>query len=110
MHIPSYARSALFAVSFVALGGLAGCGNGCSSLEPTPGGFPSNLRTANAAQVRISDTGLAAISADPAALVGGLLGGMGLAIDVPASCGGNPAVCCPGGNPVSPCGPVTIDL
>ena len=30
------------------------------------------------------------------------------AFDVPASCGGSPAVCCPGGNPVSQCGPVQI--
>ena len=110
MLIYTYARSVMFAVSFVALSWLTGCGNGCSSLQPTPGGFPSNLRSPNAAQVRISDTGLAAISADPAALVGGLLGGMGLAIDVPASCGGNPAICCPNGVPVSPCGPVQIDL
>ncbi len=104
------ARAVTAAVFTIVLSSLAGCGNGCSSLQPTPGGFPSNLRSPNAAQVRISDSGLAAISADPAALVGGLLGGTGLAIDVPASCGGNPAICCPNGVPVTPCGPVQIDL
>ena len=30
--------------------------------------------------------------------------------DVPASCGGTPALCCPGGNPVSPCGPLQFDF
>jgi hypothetical protein len=75
-----------------------------------PGGFPSAARTPNAGQVRISQSGLAAVAADPAALLGGLLGGGGLTFDVPASCGGNPAVCCPGGNPQSPCGPIVIDL
>jgi hypothetical protein len=103
-------RRALVSISCVLLAGLSGCGNGCSSLQPTPGGFPSASRNQNGGQIRITDTGLAAISADPAALVGGLLGGMGLSIDVPANCGGNPAVCCPGGTAVSPCGPVTIDL
>ena len=88
----------------------SGCGSGCSSLEPIPGGFPSAARTPNAGQVRVTQSGLATIAADPAALLGGLLGGSGLSFDVPASCGGNPAVCCPGGNPVSPCGPVVIDL
>jgi MYXO-CTERM domain-containing protein len=87
----------------------SGCGGGCSSLEPIPGGFPSAARTANAGQVRVSQSGLAAVAADPAALLGGLLGGA-LTFDVPASCGGNPAVCCPGGVPQAPCGPIVIDL
>ena len=30
--------------------------------------------------------------------------------DVPASCGGSPALCCPGGNAVSPCGPLLFDF
>ena len=88
----------------------SGCGGGCSSLEPIPGGFPAAARTPNAAQVRVSQSGLATVAADPAALLGGLLGGSGLSFDVPSSCGGSPAVCCPGGNPQSPCGPVVIDL
>ena len=33
-----------------------------------------------------------------------------LTFDVPASCGGSTPVCCPGGNPQSPCGPIVIDL
>lgn len=88
---------------------MAGCGDGCSCMAPIPGGFPSAERTPNAAQVRVSNTGLQAITADPAALVEGLTGGP-LTFDVPASCGGTPETCCPGGNPVSPCGPIVIDL
>jgi hypothetical protein len=30
--------------------------------------------------------------------------------NVPASCGGSPALCCPGGNPVDPCGPLEVDF
>jgi uncharacterized protein (TIGR03382 family) len=86
-----------------------GCG-GCSSLEPIPGGFPSAARTPNAGQIRISQSGLTSISADPAALLGGLLGMGGLQFNVPPSCGGNPEVCCPGGVPQTTCGPIQIDL
>ena len=88
-----------------------GCGGqGCSCLAPIPGGFPAAQRTPNAGQVRLSQSGLAALAADPAALISAATGGGPLEFDVPASCGGNPAVCCPGGNPVSPCGPIQIDL
>ncbi len=90
---------------------LAGCsGDGCSCLAPIPGGFPAAERNPNAAQIRVSQAGIAAITADPAALIGGLVGGGGLTFDVPPSCGGSPAVCCPGGNPQTPCGPIVIDL
>ncbi len=95
----------------VAVSNLFGCGGGCDGMTPIPGGFPSAERTANAGQVRVSTSGLAAITADPAALVGGLLGSSGgLTFEVPANCAGSPSVCCPGGNPVSPCGPIEIDL
>ncbi len=99
---------ALYVFAFI----LAGCGgNACSCLTPTPGGFPPAERTANAVQIRVSNTGLQAITADPAALIGGLIGGGGgLTFDVPASCTGSPAVCCPGGVPQTPCGPIVIDL
>ena len=100
----------LATIVLAAVAASSGCGGGCSSLEPIPGGFPSAARTPNAGQVRVSQSGLATVAADPAALLGGLLGGGGLTFDVPASCGGNPAVCCPGGNPQSPCGPIVIDL
>ncbi|MBK9030794.1 MAG: hypothetical protein IPL61_05545 [Myxococcales bacterium] len=100
----------LASLVLVAVAASTGCGGGCSSLEPIPGGFPSAARTPNAAQVRVSQSGLASVAADPAALLGGLLGGMGLTFDVPASCGGSTPVCCPGGNPQSPCGPIVIDL
>jgi uncharacterized protein (TIGR03382 family) len=87
-----------------------GCsGGGCDGMVPTPGGFPADERVANAGQIRVSQSGLASIAADPAALLGGLLDG-GLEIDVPPGCGGSPAICCPGGTPQSPCGPIVIDL
>ncbi len=88
-----------------------GCGGqGCSCLAPIPGGFPSAARTPNAGQIRLSQSGLTALAADPAALISAATGGGPLEFSVPASCGGNPAVCCPGGNPVTPCGPLQIDL
>jgi MYXO-CTERM domain-containing protein len=88
-----------------------GCqGNGCSCMTPIPGGFPSADRTANEAQVRVSSTGVTAITADPEALVGALVGSGGLSFNVPADCAGSTPVCCPGGNPQTPCGPVDIDL
>ncbi|MEZ4400131.1 MAG: MYXO-CTERM sorting domain-containing protein [Kofleriaceae bacterium] len=100
----------LASITLAAVVASSGCGNGCASLEPIPGGFPAAARTPAAGQVRITQSGLATVAADPEALLGGLLGGAGLTFDVPASCGGNPAVCCPGGNPQSPCGPIVIDL
>jgi hypothetical protein len=92
-----------------ALASALGCGDGCACMQPIPGGFPPEERTANAAQVRLSSTGVAALTADPQALVEGLTGGP-LTFDVPATCSGTPTTCCPGGNPVSPCGPIVIDL
>jgi hypothetical protein len=88
-----------------------GCG-GCLATEPIPGGFPAAKRAPNAGQVRVSQTGLGAISADPAALIGALAGGMNGVVDfnVPASCGGSTPICCPGGVAKNPCGPIEIDL
>lgn len=93
---------------------LSGCGGGCGGcgMQPIPGGFPSAKRSPNAGQLRITQSGLAAISADPASLLGSVAGGMGgvLSFNAPASCGGSTPICCPGGNPVNPCGPINIDL
>lgn len=94
---------------------IAGCsGDGCSCVEPIPGGFPDDQRVDNAIQVRVSDRGLAAVEADPAGLLGGLIGGTGapgvVEFPVPSSCGGDTEVCCPGGNPSPQCGPIEIDL
>ncbi|MGN6110839.1 MAG: MYXO-CTERM sorting domain-containing protein [Kofleriaceae bacterium] len=88
-----------------------GCG-GCSGFEPIPGGFPSDQRNPNAVQVRVTQGGLAAIAADPAALLGTLGAGMNgvISFNAPASCGGSTPICCPNGNPVDPCGPINIDL
>jgi hypothetical protein len=91
--------------------GGGGCG-GCSSFEPIPGGFPAAERTANSTQVRVSSTGLAAIAADPAGLLGSIAGGMNgvLPFNAPVSCNGTTPTCCPGGVPKDPCGPINIDL
>lgn len=90
--------------------GGGGCG-GCSSLEPIPGGFPAAKRTASSTQVRVSSTGLAALAADPAGLLGsiGAVNGV-LTFNAPVSCTGTTPTCCPGGVPKDPCGPIDIDL
>ncbi len=93
-----------------AFGSAFGCGGGgCGCMAPIPGGFPSAERTDNAAQIRVTDTGIEAITDDPAALVSGLTGGP-LTFDVPEDCNGFPSTCCPGGVPQTPCGPIEIDL
>lgn len=99
-------------VIVAAVGSSFGCsGGGCAGMVPTPGGFPAAERTENAGQIRVSSTGIAAITADPAGLLSGLLGGGGLSFNVPpTSCGGSPAICCPNNVPQDPCGPVVIDL
>ncbi|HWO27094.1 MAG TPA: hypothetical protein VNO30_50535 [Kofleriaceae bacterium] len=99
--------SIVFAVS--CSGG--GCG-GCAAFEPIPGGFPAAERNPNAVQVRVSQTGIAAITADPAKIITALAGGTNgvLAFDAPVNCSGSTPTCCPGGNPVSPCGPINIDF
>jgi hypothetical protein len=89
-----------------------GCG-GCDGMEPIPGGFPANKRTANAVQVRVTQGAIAEITRDPAAVIGPLVGNANNGIiefDIPPSCGGDPRVCCPNGQPQSPCGPLEIDL
>lgn len=91
-----------------------GCaGDGCTCAGPIPGGFPSEERVENAVQVRISDTGLAALGQDPDALLDNLLGEGGLIIEVPPACAesDNPKICCDeNGTPITPCGPVEIDI
>lgn len=105
-------RRALFQTSLVAIA-LSGCSGGgcggCDSMEPIPGGFPGTLRSANAIQVRLTSSAIAAIEADPALLVGNFLGGGGLTIDIPASCS-DPEICCDNGVPAATCGPIDIDL
>ncbi len=100
--------SIVFAVSCSG-GGCGGCG-----FEPIPGGFPAAKREANAAQVRVSQTALTKIAADPAAILGGLVGGGGgmpgvIEFPVPASCG-DPKICCVNNVPQATCGPIEIDL
>src|SRR5262249_25229251 len=91
------------------LGNMFGCGNGCSCMAPIPGGSPPSARTPKMGQIRVSSSGLASVSSNPAALVSALTGGP-LQFNVPSSCGGTPALCCPGGSPQDPCGPINIDL
>jgi hypothetical protein len=93
-----------------ACSGGGGCG-GCGTTETIPGGFPAAKRSNNAVQLRVTPTGFAQITKDPAALVGSLLGGGGLSFNVPGSCSGDPAICCDANNqPLAACGPLDIDL
>ena len=94
---------------------LSGCGGGCGGcgMTPIPGGFPAAKRTPNAGQIRVTPTALAMISADPAAVIGPLVGNaMNGVIDfsVPGSCSGNPKICCVNNQPAAACGPLQIDL
>src|SRR5439155_5826216 len=89
-----------------------GCG-GCFSLEPIPGGFDPAKRAPNAVQARVSQSGFAVLTADPAKVIGPLLGGATngvIKFPAPASCGGSTPICCPGGTPNNNCGPIDIDL
>jgi len=99
--------SIVFAVSCSG-GGCGGCG-----FEPIPGGFPTAKREANAGQVRLSSTALAKIAADPASIIGGLVGGTTMPgiieFPIPASCG-DPKICCVNNVPQATCGPLVIDL
>lgn len=82
-------------------------------MEPIPGGFPPAERTANAAQMRVSQGALATITADPAAIIGPLVGGAMngvITFNVPSSCGSDPEVCCVNNVPQPTCGPLQIDL
>src|SRR4051812_33383817 len=88
----------LIAVAIVIASG--GCGGGCSGcgIEPIPGGFALAKRTENAGQLRVSTSGFAKITADPAAVLGPLLGGGGtpgvIEFPAPVSCGGSTPICC----------------
>ncbi|MBA3395443.1 MAG: hypothetical protein H0T89_22535 [Deltaproteobacteria bacterium] len=95
-----------------AMGCSGGCG-GCAGMEPIPGGFTAAKRVPNAAQLRVTDGALAKISADPASVIGPLVGGAMNGIvefNVPASCGGSTEVCCVNNVPQPTCGPLAIDL
>ena len=96
----------------IALSGCGGGCGGCTTFQPIPGGFPVAKRAPNAVQVRLSQSGLAAVSANPAALIGSIAGGMNGVVQfpVPASCGGSTPICCPGGAAQPNCGPIDIDL
>ncbi len=95
-----------FAVSCSGGGGCSGCG-----IQPIPGGFPAGKRTANAGQVRVTSSAISKITADPAQILGGLLGGSGSGvISFPVESCGSTAVCCSGNTAIPNCGPVDIDL
>jgi hypothetical protein len=84
-------------------------------MEPIPGGFPSAKRTQNAGQIRVTPTALGKITADPAGVLGPLVGGGNstpgvITFAVPSSCGGDPEICCKNGQPDPNCGPIEIDL
>ncbi|HTR53533.1 MAG TPA: hypothetical protein VMJ10_22725 [Kofleriaceae bacterium] len=90
-----------------------GCG-GCTTFQPIPGGFAPAKREANAVQARVTSSAISTIEANPATIVGGLVGSATngvIQFSVPSSCSGSPYVCCDSNNnPVQPCGPIDIDL
>lgn len=99
-------RRAFPGVLFASL--LIGCSGGVgASLTPIPGGFPSDQRTPNAVQVRLSQSALAKVTADPTNLIESVLGSTDLGV---ASSCGTDSVCCPDGGPQAPCGPIALDL
>jgi hypothetical protein len=112
----AYFRRVDWFVVIVAILIAGGCGGGgCSGcgISPIPGGFSFAKRTSNAGQVRVSTSGIAKITADPAALLGPLLGtGSGGTIEFPApvSCSGTKICCDDNGNAIPNCGPIDIDL
>jgi MYXO-CTERM domain-containing protein len=104
-----------FVLIVAALIAFGGCGGGCDScgMQPIPGGFPSEKRTAEAVQVRITPTGLGKITADPAGVIGPLVGEamMGkINFDIPGSCSGDTKICCVNNMVTPTCGPLEIDL
>jgi hypothetical protein len=108
-----YRRADWFVIAIAIVIASSGCGGGCSGcgIAPIPGGFPLAKRTSAAGQIRVTPTGLAAITNDPAAVIGGFVGGaMNGVITYPVvSCGGT-AICCNGNQTVPNCGPLQIDL
>ncbi|HEY3803878.1 MAG TPA: hypothetical protein VGL61_14785 [Kofleriaceae bacterium] len=77
-----------------------------------PGGFPATKRVANIGQIRVTSSALSTITADPAALVGTLLGGSGsgvIAFPID-SCGSDFSICCENNQAIPNCGPINIDL
>ena len=104
-----------FVLIIAALIATGGCGGGCDScgMQPIPGGFPSAKRTGEAVQVRITPTGLGKITADPASVIGPLVGNAmngKINFNVPATCGGSTEICCVNNMPAATCGPLEIDL
>lgn len=65
-----------FVLGVAALIAAGGCGGGCDScgMQPIPGGFPAAKRTSEAVQIRLTPTGLGKITADPAGVIGPLVG------------------------------------
>lgn len=101
----------VIAVAFFAMSCSGGGCGGCGGMEPIPGGFPAAKRHGNAGQVRLSQSGLATLTADPAALVSSLLGSSGpLSFNIPGSCGADPQICCVNNMVTPTCGPLNIDL
>ncbi|MEM9491292.1 MAG: hypothetical protein AAGC55_19250, partial [Myxococcota bacterium] len=83
--------------------------DGCTGITDIPGGFPPDERVSGLVQVRLSQPGIAALTDNAAEIMTGLLGELVFAI--PPVCTGDNLVCCTEeGVPISPCGPVELDL
>ncbi len=102
----------VIAVAFFAMSCSGGGCGGCASMQPIPGGFVAAKRHPNAAQLRLATSALAKLEADPATLVGSLLGsGSGpVTFNIPGNCGADPQICCVNGMVTPTCGPLNVDL
>jgi hypothetical protein len=77
---------------------LSGCGGeGCSCMTPLPNGFPAELRQPNAAQARLSESGLTFVENNIGSLAGSLLPG-GTTFNIPPACSGSTPACCSDGS------------
>lgn len=67
-------------------------------MSPLPNGFPADRRQPNAAQARLSESGLSFVENNIAGLAGALIPG-GTTFSVPPDCAGSTPVCCSDGSP-----------
>ena len=80
--------------------------NSNTCTEKVDGGFPSDQRSGNRIQVKLTEQALEKISNDTSLLSDV---GLGQDINLSADCSSNLEICCDGGNPQPICGPIVID-
>ena len=78
--------------------------NSCT--ENVAGGFPSELRSGNRMQLKMTNQALEKVS-DNSSLLANL--NLGQEFNLTPDCSSTPEICCSGGNPEPVCGPIVID-